>query len=545
MNDTTDTTSIFAPLWKRKWLILAVALLVAAGTYLYYKRQPAVYSASTELYFGGATEQQGAGTGTTVKPGLSGRALSDQAAVINSAIIGEVVRKQLRREHQLAAAHGKEKATSSSTSSFLTITTEARTPRAARLLANTYAQTYIRKQRSDYLQNIKAQIVNLRIQLRRIEPPIPVASKGKGTKAPSSVTTLSAAGLATRISQLENALSTFSGVQQVGTARATPLPLSPAPKKNAIFGFVLGLLLASIAAYAFSRLDRRVRSLPELERLFSTQILAALPTVRPPVVRRDGRSRPAKGLIEPLRRLHTTLALGDMLDGNRENVPRTILVVSPDAGDGRSMLIANLARVQADAGDRVAVIEADFRRPTLKRLLDVSEGNGLAEVLAGKVELSVAMQRVPSSSSGLEAAPAEGPGRIDTIANAESPGSAWVLLSGGPVANPPAALGSEAMTDLLRTTREDFDYVLIDAPPPLEVSDAIPLFHQVDGILVLARLGHTREVSVERLALLLARSATVPLLGVVANCAPRTDIQRYGFVWAPVAPSRRRKLIGR
>jgi Mrp family chromosome partitioning ATPase len=285
--------------------------------------------------------------------------------------------------------------------------------------------------------------------------------------------------------------------------------------------------------------------LPELERLFSTQMLAALPLIRPPIVHHDGRSRPARGLIEPLRRLHTTLALGDMLDGNRENLPRTILLVSPDAGDGRSTLIANLARVQADAGDRVAVIEADFRRPTLTRLLDVSEGNGLAEVLAGKVEPSVAMQRVPSSSAGLEASPAEAPGRIDTVAGAQSTGSGWVLLSGGPVANPPAALASEAMTDLLRTMREDFDYVLIDAPPPLEVSDVIPLFHQVDGILILARLGHTREVSVERLALLLARSATVPILGVVANCAPRRDIQRYGFVWAPVAPSRRRKLIGR
>jgi Mrp family chromosome partitioning ATPase len=542
MNDTsTDAASIFAPLWKRKWLILAVAILVAGGTYLYYKRQPAVYTAATQLYLGSATEQLGS-SGTSPSKGVSSRALIDQVGLINSPIIGEVVHKRLRSEHELAAARARAKATASATSDFITIATEARTPRAAVTLANAYAQTYIKRQRADYLLNVKGQIVTIKQQLLRIQPPPSASAKGKGTKAaPSSSATLQAANLESKKSQLESALSTFSGVQQVSSAKANPLPLSPTPKKSAIFGFVLGLLLAAIAAYALSRFDRRLRSLAEVEALFHTQILAALPTVKAPVLRPDGVRAPAKSLVEPLRRLQTTLQLGDMLDGPRERGPRMILFVSADAGDGRSTLVANLARVQADGGARVAIVEADFRRPTQARLLDVSGPNGLAEVLAGKVDVGVAMQSVKASFHGLDGEPAG----ADGVLESDRSGSVSVLLSGGPVANPPALLASDAMAELLRSLAEDFDYVLIDAPPPLEVSDVMPLLPRVDGIVFVARIGHTRDVSAERLAELLGRTASAPLLGVVANCVPRKDIQRYGFAWALSAPGRRRKPIGR
>lgn len=100
------------------------------------------------------------------------------------------------------------------------------------------------------------------------------------------------------------------------------------------------------------------------------------------------------------------------------------------------------------------------------------------------------------------------------------------------------------MGELLRSLAEELDYVLIDAPPPLEVSDVMPLLPAVDGIILVTRIGHTRDVSAQRLAQLLARTVSAPLLGIVANCVPRKDIERYGFAWAPTAPKRRLKLIG-
>jgi Mrp family chromosome partitioning ATPase len=135
-------------------------------------------------------------------------------------------------------------------------------------------------------------------------------------------------------------------------------------------------------------------------------------------------------------------------------------------------------------------------------------------------------------------------GGVSTAVQADSAGTISVLLSGGEAANPPALLGSEAMARLLQSVSEDHDYVLIDVPPPLEVSDAVPLLRLVDGVIIVARLGHTRDVSAQRLDELLRRTASAPVLGAVANCVPRKDIQRYGFSWAPTE-QRRRKLTRR
>ena len=547
MNDTpTDAATILAPLWKRKWLILAVAILVAAGTYEYYKGKPAVYTASTQLFLGGAAEQQ-ATSGTGQVKTLSGRALADQVGLINSGVIGKPVRERLRAEGDLRAARGRATAAASGSSDFVTITTEARGPKPAVSLADAYAQAYIKRQRSDYLRNVRAQIVNTRAQLRRIEQPAPVKAKGAKPTATSNSATLQAANLASKISQLESTLSTFAGVQQVSPAKASPLPISPKPKKNAIFGFVLGLILACVAAYALSRFDRRVRSLGDIESAFHTEILAALPAVRSPVLRPDGQRGPAKSMVEPLRRLHTTLQLGDLLELGRDRSPRVILFLSPDAGDGRSTLIANLARVQADAGERVAVIEADFRRPTQARLFDLAGPYGLSDVLTGKISMGQAMQSGQSPTRLETAGPGDAAavdGGVSTVVESSSVGTLSVLVGGSATANPPALLAGQEMAQLLRSVAGEFDYVLIDAPPPLEVSDAMALLQLVDGIVIVARVGHTRDVSAERLAQLLGRTASAPLLGAVANCVPRKDIEHYGFSWAPAGPGRRR-LISR
>jgi Mrp family chromosome partitioning ATPase len=546
MNDnTTDAASIFAPIWKRKWLILAVGLLVAIGTYEYYKQQTPVYSASTELYFGSPSEQQGSSSGGAGKI-VTGRALTNQVGVLNSPIIGESVRKRLHREHQNAAARGKEKATVNGSSAFITIKTQAHTPKAAVALADAYAQTFIKRQRADYIRSIRAQLENTTEQLHRIELPPPTSKGKRSHTTTSSSSTLQAANLASKINQLESDLATFSGVEQVGKAQANPLPLSPAPKKNAIFGFVLGLLLAAIASYALTRFDRRLRSLQEVESIFQTQILAALPAVKAPVIRPDGRRAPAKVLLEPLRRLHTALELGDILTRRSNGGARTILFLSAEAGDGRSSLIANLAGVQSEAGERVAVIEADFRRPTLARLLDVDGPYGLADVLGGKVAVEEAMQSVSTPAHlDVGAGSAQPVGGVSTVVESRSMGSVSVLVGGGAVANPPALLAGSAMTDLLRSLTDEFAFVLIDVPPPLEVSDAMPLLAAVDGIVVVARIGHTRDIAATRLVQLLGRSASSPLLGAVVNCVPRKDIERYGFAWAPTGAGRRRKLIGR
>src|SRR6202171_1102392 len=138
MNETTDATAIFAPLWRRKWFILVVGIVVGTASYFYYKGQQPIYSANTQLYLGIGNEEQGPGERTTnVKPGGT---VSDQSAVIN-AIIVEKVRARLRSEGQavlLKGAKMRAKAPEKG-SEFITISTEAHTPRGAALIANLLA----------------------------------------------------------------------------------------------------------------------------------------------------------------------------------------------------------------------------------------------------------------------------------------------------------------------------------------------------------------------------------------------------------------------
>ncbi len=544
MNETTDIATMLAPVWRRKWLILAVAVVVAAVTYVYYHRQIHVYSANTQLDLSNGSEAQQLAGGPQAKTNLNTRALADAATLITSSSVTEAVRAHLASEHIHSKSIGKVRAKAAAESYIVTITAEAHSPKAAARLANYYALAYIARQHARYKSEVEAAIANTRRQLRRIEDGQAAslnaarqssAGKGKGkSSSPSKATTLGGsavietASLASKINQLESELS-ISSVQQVNPAKPSSAQLvAPTPGKNAIFGFVLGLLAAGIAVFAVSRFDRRIGSLAQIETIFKARILTLLPREATPISAQDGQPRPAESLLEPLRRLHTAIHMGDMLEPAGATSPRLILFLSADSGDGKSTLVADLALTQRDAGARVAVIEADLRRPVQAGLLGVSDSLGLAEVLGGAAPFDRAVQSVGVASRAHVELSREGAG-ISTLVQAPATGSLSVLVSGGPVANPPALLAGEGMRELLSNATSDYDYVLVDAPPPQQVSDAMPLLHWVDGIVIVTRMGHTHQASAAQLARLLAVSSTAPVLGVVVNAVRNGEIKRSGL----------------
>ncbi|HUA74440.1 MAG TPA: Wzz/FepE/Etk N-terminal domain-containing protein [Solirubrobacteraceae bacterium] len=561
MNETTDATSILRPLWRRKWLILAVGIVVGVASYFYYKHQTREFQSSTQVYLGAAAEE--AAPGEKVSTKNQSALVNNQVQIINSIVV-EQVRQTLRAKDKALVRGSKIRAKAPEKSEFITITAEAHTSRGSALLANTTARTFIKRQRASRTRSIERAIAIARRQLRRIEaanvpktvPKTTGAAGEKGkekeetvTRAPSTSSVLQAASLNSKINQLESSL-TVSGAQQIKPAKpGTAILLSPKPRKNAIFGFVVGIVLAMIAAYVLDRFDRRLRTLDDVEAAFGAQILTGLPKVRRPVVRRNGEPAPSRFLVEPLRRLLTALHLGVTPDPRRMRPSRTILFVSADAGDGKSTVVADLALVARDSGERVAIVEANLRRPVQAKLLGLDGAQGLAEVLIGRLSSAQAMQRVhPISPAPMAQQPvpvpgAPAPGAVATVVESQEGGSLFLLSGGAPVSNPPALLGHEAMAELLRSLSDEFNYVLIDAPSPLVVSDAIPLLRLADAVVVVGRAGHTREASAQRLVQLLAQSEAPPL-GTVANCLTRRDMNRYGFTGSDGA-SWVGKLMGR
>lgn len=554
MNENTDASAIFAPLWRRKWLIVGVAILVAIGSYFYYKREASVYSASTQIYLAnGAEEQTQSSSSGKAHEGKKAGGISPgtSSALINSAIIKEAVRDQLRKQKKdpavRAALKGKAKAKAAEKSQFVTVSGEARNPKGTALLVNTTAQEFVKRTNTHFRREVESAIALARQQLRKIELGAAQHANSKaksGSKGSSATSTLQAATLSNKINQLESNLP-ISEVAQIDPAtKKSAKLLAPKPKSNAIFGFAIGLLLAAFAAYFLGRLDRRLRSLGAVESTFGTQILTALSAVRRPIGARDGHPAPAKSLREALWRLQTTLQVGHAVEHERVRPPRVILCVSADAGDGKSTVVAGLALTQSAAGERVAVIEADFRRPVQGRLLGINGPQGLADVLTGRLTVDEAMQGVSLVRPEAGVSSTQGPSG-GTATLVESPGSVSVLVGATQVADPPALLARPEMTELPRALADDFDYVLIDAPPPLQVSDVIPLLGAVDGILIVARIGHTRENSAERLMQLLQRTPSAPVLGVVANAVSQADIKKYGLNSAQYKRGWRSKLIGR
>jgi len=241
------------------------------------------------------------------------------------------VRARLRRERKTppvrAALKGKTKAKSAEKSEFIAINGEAHNARGAALLVNTTAQTYVKRQNAHYRREVEAAIALSRRQIRRIEAgqlqststsKDKAAAKGSASTRPRSSPRRSAPRS-----------TSWKPIWRCRRLRRSTRPsqsksklLSPHPRSNALFGFAIGLVLAAFAAYALSRLDRRLRSLAAIEEIFQTQVLTALRSVRRPLLHRDGHPVPAYVLREALWRLQTTLQVGSSaVDNGHASVP--------------------------------------------------------------------------------------------------------------------------------------------------------------------------------------------------------------------------------
>jgi capsular exopolysaccharide synthesis family protein len=146
---------------------------------------------------------------------------------------------------------------------------------------------------------------------------------------------------------------------------------------------------------------------------------------------------------------------------------RTVLITSPQKGEGKSITAANLALTMAqELQRRVVIIEADLRKPSLQQLFGLPSGPGLSEYLVGAAELKDVMRFLPDHNL-------------------------TVIPAGVTPANPAELLGSTAMRRLLDQLRTRFDRVILDTPPVLPLADVAVLAPLVDGTLLVVRAGVT------------------------------------------------------
>lgn len=295
-------------------------------------------------------------------------------------------------------------------------------------------------------------------------------------------------------------------------------PVSPRPTRNLALGLVLGLLLGFGAALLRDVLDKSVKSQRDLETVTDRTILGGIAfdqdaSTHPLIVQVDPRSQRA----EAFRSLRTNLQFIDVA-----NPPKSIVVTSSLPGEGKSTTTANLALSLAETGLKVVVIEGDLRRPRLLDYLGFEGSVGLTDVLVGRVDVEDVLQ--PFGRTGLR------------------------LLGAGPIPpNPSELLGSANMEQLVADLSERYDYVLIDAPPLLPVTDAAVLSTLVDGALVVVGAGVAQREHVRR-ALESLEAVNGSVLGLILNRVKVKDLGSgygtYEYDYRPESERQRAKDKG-
>jgi len=213
--------------------------------------------------------------------------------------------------------------------------------------------------------------------------------------------------------------------------------------------------------------------------------------------------RPGSPAAEAYRSVRTALAVC------LQDEQRVIQVTSPEPGDGKSTLIANLALAVAQSGRRVLLMDADLRKPTLHTLFGLRRNIGISEVVAGEIDLLDAAQ--PTVVDGLS-----------------------VLTAGAEVASPAELLASSKFERLLSRAGSEYDVVLVDTPPLLAVSDPCIVAQRTDGLILVLRLARNRR-AIARKAAELLQTNHVRVIGVVANGADADD-DSYGYSYGYVTP---------
>ena len=307
-----------------------------------------------------------------------------------------------------------------------------------------------------------------------------------------------AAALQERLDALSVASIAPIGVRQIDRAKPPGDAFSPKPVQNTLIGAIVGLALGLALAIALERRDRRVRDPRFMERVLGGPIIGRIPRSR--ALARAGRGTRALPAPEAdaFRTVRVNLRRQLELQGTR-----SLIVTSAIPGEGKTTLAWNLARIEAAAGSRVLLVEADLRRPSLAKSLEANGAAGLSELLASdQVQLQDLIQPVDFAGGADPNGEREG-GAVD------------VLFAGAPPQNPAELLDSERMQAMLEVIPDRYDLVIVDTPPTV-VSDAMPILEHVGGVVVVGRLGLSTDESLIGLREQLDR-LDAPTLGVVVN----------------------------
>jgi capsular exopolysaccharide synthesis family protein len=295
---------------------------------------------------------------------------------------------------------------------------------------------------------------------------------------------------------------TGSNIQVVDRAEMPQFAVLPDVRRDLLFATLGGLFLALALAIGVEFFDNRIKSPEEIKMHLGLPCLGMVPMIagkehsgETPLLSAD--SPPA--FSEAIRSVRTAVLFSSAEEG-----ARSLVVTSAGPHEGKTLISSSLAVALAQTGQRTILIDADMRRPRVHEVLGRSQEPGLSNVLVGESALGDAV-------------------RLTSVDNLS------VLAAGHIPPNPAELLGSKKFDELIASLKTRFDWVVVDAPPVMPVTDASVLAHSASGVLFVVGAEmtprQTAAAAVEQL-----RSSGAKFVGVVLN---RVNVHRHSYYYSP------------
>ncbi|MGF1475800.1 MAG: GumC family protein [Geminicoccaceae bacterium] len=282
------------------------------------------------------------------------------------------------------------------------------------------------------------------------------------------------------------------------------VPAHPSsPKKKLILAgaILLALTVGLLLIYLQELLDQACYSSDDIDDALGVRTLALVPEVRT----RRRLVTASMPLTDPLSRFTDAMQSLSLMVRSRGDVANSLAVVSARPAEGKSTVAAALARTAALHGERVILIDCDLRRPSLTEVFSGGPTPGLSDILRGRNTADMAIRRDPHSP--LSYIPAGAP---------------------RDVAYSTSLLQSEAMTNLLDELRQEFDLIVMDAPPLMATVDSVIVAEQAGTALLCVRWQETPK-RVASQALKKLDEAGIEVLGAVLSRVDTRRLTQYGY----------------
>ena len=477
---------------RRKWIVVFAVILTTVTVIALTALQTPIYSASAEVLVQ-PRGQDGFFDNQTnyVDPE---RAIDTEIQVIE----GQEVNERVQENLGLSTPPPGASASAVGSTDVISIVVNDTNASNAATLADAYAVAYVDVRREQSVNELLKASTEVQIAIDGIQVQIDALGE-TDPRRPALVNQLS--NFNTTLDQLRvDAALRTGGVAIIKSAGVPTSPIEPTPMRTTVLAAVVGVLIGLGAVFLVDYLDDKVRSEGDLDSLVDRPVLAVVPVDVPPDNRPIAISEPSHESVEAYRGLRTNLQFLGL-----DRPIRVVQVTSSIAGEGKTTTSTNLAVVLAQAGHRVAMVDADLRHPRVHEIFAVAQSPGFTDMLLGAVAKDV-----------VNHVDIDGGHRLS------------VYSSGAAPSNPSEMLSGRHVKELLADMGSFYDYVIVDSSPILPVSDSVALSGSVDGVFVIVQAGRTNGGDVVETVARLDR-VSAPILGLVLNRA--SDSSKGGYAY--------------